>query len=382
MPRLPLPASRSTPLTSKPASPLPPPPLLDRLHIEVTNVCNFKCEFCPDAIMERQRGHMDLGLLRQILDELAAQPITRIITYHLMGEPLIYPHIFAAISLAAERNLQLHLTTNGSTFQLKPDHVERLVSSGIPKVTISLQTPDPHTFVLRGAPPKLSANAYFEGITRYVRTNLRTADSPTRVHIKFLDTTPHPFLVPHKPMQVVEGKAQMRETLREWASHLLSDLPDCPDLAWIEQQIDRHKPGRWQLIPLHPKLVLETFPLDSWGNVEADSVVPASFGYCNGAAQQAGILHDGTVVPCCKDFEGHISLGNVKEQPLREILRGATACQLRQGFDRFQVENPICQRCMGADTQAKAVLRQAGSIAYFKLYNPLMKRLQPHWGET
>ncbi|MBD0267265.1 MAG: radical SAM protein, partial [Cyanobacteria bacterium Co-bin8] len=315
--------------------------LLDRLHIEVTNVCNFKCEFCPDAIMERRRGHMDLELLRQILDELAAQPITRTITFHLMGEPLIYPDIFAAIEMAAERHLQLHLTTNGSTFQLKPDHVERLVNSGIPKVTISLQTPDPSTFTLRGAPPKLSASAYFEGIIRYVQTNLKAATSPTRVHIKFLDTTPNPFLVPHKPMQVVEGKNQMRETLSRWASHLLADLPDCPDLAWIEQQIDRHRPGRWQLIPLHPKLVLETFPLDSWGNVEAESVVSASFGYCNGAAQQAGILHDGTVVPCCKDFEGQIPLGNVKEQPLRDILNAAPACQLRQGFDRWQVENPV-----------------------------------------
>ena len=65
---------------------------LDRLHIEVTNVCNFKCEFCPDAIMERKRGHMDLALLEKILDQVAVHRLARIITFHLMGRPGVAPY--------------------------------------------------------------------------------------------------------------------------------------------------------------------------------------------------------------------------------------------------------------------------------------------------
>ncbi|MGC1248490.1 MAG: SPASM domain-containing protein [Spirulinaceae cyanobacterium] len=123
-------------------------------------------------------------------------------------------------------------------------------------------------------------------------------------------------------------------------------------------------------------------PLDSWGNVETAEVIPASFGYCNGASQQAGILYDGTVVPCCKDYEGAIPLGNVEEKSLQAILSDRAACGLREDFDKFKVTNPICQRCMGADSKQKAVVRQLGSIAYFKAYSPVMKRLQPGWGEV
>jgi hypothetical protein len=325
---------------------------------------------------------MDWAMLEDILTEVAEYRLADILTFHLMGEPLIYPHIFPAIDAALGRQLRLHLTTNGSTFHLRPDHIPQLVASGIPKVTISLQTPDPHTFTLRGAPPKLCPDGYFEGIVNYVQANLRSPDSPTRIHIKFLDTTPHPFLVPHKPMHVVEGKAQMREELMRWADRLLADLPDRPEPHTLERAIARHRPGRWQLLPLHPKLVLETFPLDSWGNGEVAEVVPARVGYCNGAAQQTGILYDGTVVPCCKDYEGRIPLGNVRTTPLREILQGPTACGLRQGFDRWQVTHPVCQQCMGADSRPKAIARQLGSIAYFKAYQPLMKRLQPQWGEV
>jgi MoaA/NifB/PqqE/SkfB family radical SAM enzyme len=70
------------------------PQTLERLHIEVTNVCNFKCEFCPDAVMERRRGHMELALLDRLLTEVAEHQLARIVTFHLMGEPLIYPHVF------------------------------------------------------------------------------------------------------------------------------------------------------------------------------------------------------------------------------------------------------------------------------------------------
>ncbi|MEA5466856.1 radical SAM/SPASM domain-containing protein [Leptothoe sp. PORK10 BA2] len=356
---------------------------LERIHLEVTNVCNFKCDFCPDAIMERKRGHMDLQLLEQTLDEIAEHHLAKIVAFHLMGEPLIYPHIFQAIDMALTRGLNLHLTTNGSTFHIKPEHRQKLIHTGIPKVTISLQTPDPETFIIRGAPPQLKPEQYFDGIIQYVKANLADPTSPTRVHLKFLDTTPHPFLVPHKPMHVVEGKAQMQQELTAWADRLLDGCDERPKDEDLRQRIARHKPGRWQVIELTPKLALETFPLDSWGNVESTEVIPATFGYCNGTSDQAGILYDGTVVPCCKDYDGQIPLGNVKTHSLRHILDGQQpACGLRQGFNQFKVTHPICQRCMGADTPQKALLRQVGSVAYFKVYHPIMKRLQPGWGEV
>jgi molybdenum cofactor biosynthesis enzyme MoaA len=56
------------------------------------------------------------------------------------------------ILVAIARTLNLHLTTNGSTFHVRLEHIQKLVSSGIPKVTISLRTPDPDTFIIRGHP--------------------------------------------------------------------------------------------------------------------------------------------------------------------------------------------------------------------------------------
>ncbi|NJK72414.1 MAG: radical SAM/SPASM domain-containing protein, partial [Synechococcaceae cyanobacterium SM2_3_60] len=223
----------------------------------------------------------------------------------------------------------------------------------------------------RGAPAKLSAAAYFAAIERYVLDNLERGQ--TRVHLKFLDTTPHPFLVPQAALNIASDRDTLKQHLQTWATRLGFGH---------EPRFESLRSGRWQTFALHERLAFETFPLDSWGNTHTEAILPAQFGYCNGAREQAGILCDGTVVPCCKDYEGVLPLGHISEQPLREILAAESACQMRQHFDRWQIPNPVCQRCMGADTQAKRFLRQVGSIAYFQVYSPLRRHFDPAWGEV
>jgi hypothetical protein len=188
-------------------------------------------------------------------------------------------------------------------------------------------------------------------------------------------------------MAIIAGKSHMQEELTHWAERLLQgltgeDIPADIQGDTIRRAIARYRPGRWQRITLHPKLVLETFPLDSWGNVETNQVVSATRGYCNGAAQQVGVLHDGTVVPCCKDFEGQIPLGHATEHSLPAILAAAPACRLRHDFNRLRVNHPVCQQCIGADTPLKAQLRQVGSVLYFKAYSPLMRVIYPGWEKS
>lgn len=319
--------------------------------------------------MQRRRGHMSLEMLWQILTEVADYGLADVVTYHLMGEPLIHPQIFEAIAIANELGLNLHLTTNGSTLALRADHHERLIASAPPKVTISLQTPEADTYGIRGAPAKLSAAAYFAAIERYVLDNLE--QGYTRVHLKFLDTSPHPFLVPQAALDIASDRETLKHYLETWALRL-----------GFAPQFDSLRQGRWQTFTLHERLTFETFPLDSWGNTHTEAILPAQFGYCNGARDQAGILCDGTVVPCCKDYEGVLLLGHVSEQPLRKILEAPAACHMRRSFDRWQIPNPVCQRCLGADTPSKRLLRQVGSIAYFQVYSPWRRRLDPAWGEV
>jgi len=68
-------------------------------------------------------------------------------------------------------------------------------------------------------------------------------------------------------------------------------------------------------------------------------------GKCYGLKSHFGILADGTVVPCCLDKEGSISLGNVKDAPISTILNGARAKAMIAGFQRKKLVEDLCQRC-------------------------------------
>ena len=70
---------------------------------------------------------------------------------------------------------------------------------------------------------------------------------------------------------------------------------------------------------------------------------------CNAVYSSAGILWDGTVVPCCFDFNGAIPLGNVKEKDFLDIWNGPNMEELRRilGSKELAAKHPVCGPCRG-----------------------------------
>jgi radical SAM protein with 4Fe4S-binding SPASM domain len=68
---------------------------------------------------------------------------------------------------------------------------------------------------------------------------------------------------------------------------------------------------------------------------------------------QIGVLVDGTVVPCCLDHNGELSLGNLFELPLDEILASPRARAIFEGFSRHEAVEPLCRRCGYANVTKK-----------------------------
>lgn len=68
-------------------------------------------------------------------------------------------------------------------------------------------------------------------------------------------------------------------------------------------------------------------------------------GFCRALRDQAGILADGTVVPCCLDGEGIIDLGNIYRESWADIMGSPRARSLYDGFSRREVVEPLCETC-------------------------------------
>jgi radical SAM protein with 4Fe4S-binding SPASM domain len=61
---------------------------------------------------------------------------------------------------------------------------------------------------------------------------------------------------------------------------------------------------------------------------------------------QAGILCDGTVIPCCLDRNGKINLGNIlSEMSWDEIMNSPRAKNLYEGFSQRKAGEELCRHC-------------------------------------
>ncbi|MBY0384157.1 radical SAM protein, partial [bacterium] len=84
-------------------------PRFKKVYIEISNICNLQCSFCP--VIERDQKVMSLKDLEDIL--LQVKPHAERICYHVMGEPLNHPHFIEAIEIAEKVGVCLEITTNG-----------------------------------------------------------------------------------------------------------------------------------------------------------------------------------------------------------------------------------------------------------------------------
>lgn len=162
------------------------------IMIDPSNVCNFKCVFCPTGDQQaldevgRETGMMRLDLFHKIIDDLAAFP-TALQVLHLYkdGEPLANRELPAMIAYAkaSGRVQRVETTTNG--YLLTEATATALIESGLDGIRVSIYglTDDQYRGIVQ-------TKVKFERI----RSNLErlfvlktAAGSKLHVHAKIID---------------------------------------------------------------------------------------------------------------------------------------------------------------------------------------------------
>lgn len=112
-----------------------------RVTLELTNLCNLSCTFCPRHTMGGGKGMMSKQLATKIIDELAEHlPITLVPFFR--GESLLNPYWDHILSYAVKKGLgPIQFTTNGTL--LTPQNAVRLLDTNIHFISFSLDTLDP-----------------------------------------------------------------------------------------------------------------------------------------------------------------------------------------------------------------------------------------------
>lgn len=268
--------------------------MYSRAYVEITNLCNRACSFCPGTGRPaRQMTVQEFALVAQKL-----QGITGYLYYHLMGEPLTHPALPELIRLAGELGFRSCITTNGT---LLPQRGKALLEAGAYKVNISV-----HSF----------EDGTEESYVNYIQGCLDFAKAA--------------------------GAAGTLAVLRLWNRAHDGGRND-RTVALVEAAF----PKPWREGPRGIRLAqgvyLEYGDRFAWPDLAAEDM--GSSVYCYGLKDHFGILSDGTIVPCCLDREGAIPLGNAFTDDIAAALAGERAEAMRRGFSCRKASEELCRKC-------------------------------------
>lgn len=265
-----------------------------RAYVEITDICNRSCSFCPGTVRPLRR--MTMEEFRTAADKV--RQVTDYIYFHVMGEPLTHPLLPDFIRYARSIGLKPAVTTNGT---LLPARGRALIDAEVYKVNISV-----HSFE--------------EGsVENYLQYLGGCADFAERA-----------------------CSSGVLTVLRLWNKGC-----DAGRNIDTEAFFREHLPGEWKEgtrgYRIRDKLHLEFGDRFTWPDMACEEGGDRVF--CYGLKDHFGVLCDGTVIPCCLDREGVIALGNIFTDDLETVLHGPRATAIRDGFRRRKAVEELCRKC-------------------------------------
>ena len=263
-----------------------------KVYIEITNICNMHCSFCPET--KRAKTIMPSQRFEQIAKELRLY--TDYVYLHVKGEPLLHPELEEILNICKKYDLKVNISTNGT---LLKDKYELLKS--VRQLNISL-----HSFENND---EVQSEEYLKNILEAAKFLLDSG-----------------VIIRYKLWNDANGKDNKKiiDLLEKHYDIAISKIDYTKDLKLKENvYLSIKAPFEWP---------------DSNGQ-------PVEEGTCYGLRQQIAILVDGTVVPCCVDNDGKIKLGNIFEESLEKILNSKEAVTIKKNFENNKCINDLCKKC-------------------------------------
>ncbi|MCB0350845.1 MAG: radical SAM protein [Bdellovibrionales bacterium] len=278
-----------------------------RVYIEISNICNLQCDFCPEV--HREKKVMSRDMFQKVIAQV--KDLTEEVTFHLMGEPMTHPDFFEFLKVCEENHVPVNLTTNGTLLKY-PERAQKLLTPIIRQVNFSLQS-------FTSNFPEKDVMSYLAPIFEFTRRALEVRpDLYINYRLWNMGSREDTEMANQHFLKPIEA---------EFGYKLEAPV----DVAFKKS---RHVVGR---------LYLHFDSRFEWPTLQAP--VSSESGYCYGLKSHFAIHADGTVVPCCLDKEKGVDLGNISALTVLEALNSDRARHMRQGFDQFKVCEELCKRC-------------------------------------
>jgi tetratricopeptide (TPR) repeat protein len=329
---------------------------LAHAYVELTNKCNFHCDFCPSDSQQRMLGFMDLELICKLYDEFTEKNLVKQVDLHLMGEPTLHPNLVEVLNYAASKRIKTELVTNGSTLNSKT--VPRILDALNGVFVVSLQTPTQGTFKHRGD-TRLSWSRYIENIRVLVREYLKRValKHPCRntLELRVMITKNSKLSA-----NIIESLDDIHGVMQEWCNFVANVEVEFGLVAFNRKELPS---GVFAMSASQTNIrypLQQGLTLTFWqGFTFANSMLSSEYAleheetvtFCSRPFLDVAVLSNGEVTLCCLDYDGKLAVGNMKGNTIEAILNGKRTMDLRAAMYGRHPLPLFCRQC-----QARTVL--------------------------
>ncbi|MEA2602404.1 MAG: hypothetical protein QOF89_3396 [Acidobacteriota bacterium] len=291
------------------------------LHLELTNLCNANCVFCPYQFQEREVRYMPDEVFRKAVDDFVACGGGSVGLTPIVGDALIHPDFVARVRYL--RSLpaidRIWVTTNA--ILLDKHGIGEVLASGLTSITISTSGFDEASY------RRIYRSSAYE---RFRRNVLELAERNRALP---------------EPLTLTIGLRTDRpldEVMRD---------PDFQPILACEPAID----FTWSFTSAGGRITRETLPAGMQLRVVSSRQETCVQLY-NGPI----VLPDGTVMACscvaAMDAVTDLGIGNVLQESLADLWRNEHTARLRASF----AAGGLNKTCAGCDMYRGLELYRTG----------------------
>ena len=279
------------------------------LHLELTNLCNADCVFCPYQFQQRETEFMSDQVMEKALSDFVKIGGGSVGLTPIVGEALIDPHFLERVKrLRAEPSIdRIWLTTNA--ILLDKHGISEVLDSGITHLNISTAGFDEAMYV----------RVYRNKSYRRMRDNVLEL-----LQLNSRRSHPIPITIALRPDRPLE------EVMKD---------PDFQKVLAYHPQLD----FTWSYTSANERITREALPV-----IMKLRTVSQRNESCVNLWNGPIVLPDGTVMACscvaAMDATGDLGIGNILCSSLLEIWRSHSLMKLRDSFGTDSL-NKTCAGC-------------------------------------
>lgn len=287
--------------------------------VEVVRTCNLRCPLCPvgNGVAEHYEN-MPVEAFREIAEALG-ETVTSLSLYN-YGEPLLHPRIDEIVAIAKAAGIEsVSITTNGTLLRARLE--DALVRAGLDSLRISIDgaTQDSYEKYRVGG----NLDRVWNHVRRFVTAKRRANSHRPRIETQFV--------------------------VNRWNEHEIEDFKRLAHEAGVDRV--RLKTFNALMTGLEFSEIGRGFlPTDARYSRYAD---PSTLTYrdryklaqCEWPLVRVVVNADGSVVPCCYDFNGRHRLGTFRSSRGGDWWNTEQRARFREQLRRDPMSIDMCSIC-------------------------------------